>query len=319
MHSKECSRVDNTDKVPAIVDLGPCPETGARIYDLHERRELLFDDNEILDERTGRNRFDPNKPREPHPTWEAVVQATTNDARPNGIKGSTKLIRQCKCPCMKKMKATVCSCSICERFKEAVRVFNKHQVGWRLQAITKRKRELIKTLQSRGMTDSEIKQYLDENEELVQCQKCNGQCHPKKVWQTFAASASTCMKALLCDEVHVPALDLKELDINLRENGTTNKFKIHQERCCYGAHCRLERRASGGALQEVPVCGWDAVFSDMPLHERTEKDPSTGEEITHRIRACPDEYCRDGKVIWMDFIKVCQLYLRLHCLNSDII
>ena len=25
---------------------------------------------------------------------------------------------------------------------------------------------------------------------------------------------------------------------------------------------------------------------------------------THRIRACPDEYCRDGRVIWMDFIKV---------------
>ena len=24
----------------------------------------------------------------------------------------------------------------------------------------------------------------------------------------------------------------------------------------------------------------------------------------HCIRACPDEYCHDGKMIWMDFIKV---------------
>ena len=128
MHPKECSRVDNTDKVPAIIDLGVCPETGARIYDLHERRELLFDDNEILDVLTGRNRFDLSKPRDAHPTWEAVVQATTSDARANGIKGSTKLIHQCKCPCMKKMKESVCSCSNCERFKEAVRVFNKYRV-----------------------------------------------------------------------------------------------------------------------------------------------------------------------------------------------
>ena len=30
----------------------------------------------------------------------------------------------------------------------------------------------------------------------------------------------------------------------------------------------------------------------------------TNEEVTHCLRACPDEYCRDGKVIWMDFLKV---------------
>ena len=176
----------------------------------------------------------------------------------------------------------------------------------------KRKSELIDTLRSQGMTDSEIKVYLDDNKELLQCQKCNGQCHPKKIWQTFSTSTSTCMMALLCDEVPVPALDLAELDINLRVNGKTDEFKIHQEQCCYGVHCRLARRASGGTLQEVPVCGWDAVFSDMPLHERTEKYPSTGEEIMHHIRACPDKYCRKGSVTWMDFIKVCRAHLHLH-------
>ena len=37
LHSKVCSRVDNNDKVPAIIDLGKDPVTGARLYDLHNR------------------------------------------------------------------------------------------------------------------------------------------------------------------------------------------------------------------------------------------------------------------------------------------
>jgi len=31
MHSMACSRIDNNDKIPAIIDLGVDPETGARI------------------------------------------------------------------------------------------------------------------------------------------------------------------------------------------------------------------------------------------------------------------------------------------------
>ena len=120
MHSMACSIIDNNDKNPAIVDLGIDPDTGARIYDLHPRRELFFDDNEILDELTGRNRSDKNKPNDPHPTWVEVKRTTASASRPDGIKGSTKLIRQCKCPCMKKMKASVCSCSICEGFKDGL-------------------------------------------------------------------------------------------------------------------------------------------------------------------------------------------------------
>ena len=86
MHSMACSRIDNNDKTPAIVDLGVDPDTGARIYDLHDRRELCFDDNEILDELTGRNRSDESSPYEPHPTWAEVIRTTTSATRPNGIK-----------------------------------------------------------------------------------------------------------------------------------------------------------------------------------------------------------------------------------------
>ena len=42
----------------------------------------------------------------------------------------------------------------------------------------------------------------------------------------------------------------------------------------------------------------------MPMHERIVTDPTTGEAIKHCIHACPDEYKRGGKVVWMDFQKV---------------
>jgi hypothetical protein len=163
MHSKECSRIDNNDKVPAIVDLGVCPNSGAKIYDLHERRELVFDDNEILDELTGRNRMDKNKPNPPHPVWLEILQSTKTLSRPEGIRGSTKLIRKCKCPCMKKVVASVCSCSICERFKDALRRFHKYQVGWRLQAMERRKKDFIELKRTEGWTDEAINTFISTN------------------------------------------------------------------------------------------------------------------------------------------------------------
>ena len=76
--------------MPAIVDLGTCPETGARIYDLHERRELLYSDGEILCDLTGHNRLDKSNPRPPHPTWTSIIESTKSESRPDGIKGSRK-------------------------------------------------------------------------------------------------------------------------------------------------------------------------------------------------------------------------------------
>ena len=42
----------------------------------------------------------------------------------------------------------------------------------------------------------------------------------------------------------------------------------------------------------------------MPVHERTELDPTSGEETIHCINACPDDYNRPGLVTWMEFQKV---------------
>ena len=304
LHSKECSRIDNTDKVPAIIDLGTCPDTGARIYDLHERREILFDDNEILDNLTGRNPFDKTKQSAPHPTWAEVKESTKSPARPNGIKGSTKLIRSCKCSCMKKIKASFCSCSICERARDVLRRYNKYRVAWHLQAAEKRKLEIIKAKRAEDIDDDAIKKYLDENSHLLQCQTCNGQCHEGTSYRTFSTSLSACMNALLCDKVHVPDLDLPSLDINFRvKPDQVDNFFIHPEECCNGVHCGL-KRDNDGVARSYPKCGWDAVFQEMPVHERKVVDPTTSEETDHRICACPDEYNREGKVTWMDFIKV---------------
>ncbi len=281
--------------MPAIVDLGVCPKTGARIYDLHEKRELLYDDNEILDELTGRNRFDKHRRNRPHPTWSEVDRTTATDKRPGGIKGSTKLIRQCKCPCMKKMKASVCSCLICERAREALRRHHKYRTGWRLKAHTLRKKELVELKLKEGMSESEIKKFIDDNPGFLQCQQCDGKCSDGSVYQTFSSSLSTCMNALLCDKVHVPELDMKKLDINFREEpGMVDKFEIYPAACCYGVHCGIDK-----LNKEYQKCGWDASFCDMPSHERKDKD-----NVTHCIRACPDEYQQTGKVTWMDFIKV---------------
>jgi len=34
------------------------------------------------------------------------------------------------------------------------------------------------------------------------------------------------------------------------------------------------------------------------MHERND------DEVQYKMRACPDEYMREGKVTWMDFLKV---------------
>lgn len=163
---------------------------------------------------------------------------------------------------------------------------------------------MILAKQAENMDDKAIKSYLDENQHLLLCQECNGKCHAGSVYRKFSGSLSTCASALLCEKVHVPELDLPCLDINFHEkSGEMDEFFIHREECCYGAHCGLAKD-DGGILREYPKCGWDAVFRDLPLHERKVLDPSNMEETIHRIHACPSEYCREGKVTWMDFVKV---------------
>ena len=274
---------------------------------MHQRRELLYDDNEILDKLTGHNRFDKHSPNDPHPTWTEVKKATICEARPKGIKGSTKLIRQCKCPCMKKMKASVCSCDICEEFKDALHRFNRYQKVWHNQAKEKRKCELIRNRQEENASEEEIHQFLqslENNDDQLMCNKCSGNCHPGKAYKTFSESPSTCRAALLCKQIHIPPLDLPVLDKNFRlVPGEIDFFKIEPEACCYGHHVGLET-SSTQTTKSYPKCGWDGKFRHMPLHEWSEEDPKTKDIVSHSINACPIDINREGKIIWMKFQKV---------------
>ena len=42
----------------------------------------------------------------------------------------------------------------------------------------------------------------------------------------------------------------------------------------------------------------------MHLYERMKILEKRDKEESHCIRACSDKYCHDGKVVWIDFIKV---------------
>ena len=154
------------------------------------------------------------------------------------------------------------------------------------------------------MSDNDIATFLKENPQLLECNKCNGGCCTDTVYRKFSENLSTCMEALLCDQVPVPPLDLAALDDNFKEiDGKVDKFMCYREECCYGNHASLAHSADGPTTTRH-MCGWDAVFSYLPLHERIEKDAETLEETIYKVRACPDEYNFPGKVTWMDFIKV---------------
>ena len=168
----------------------------------------------------------------------------------------------------------------------------------------RRKKDFIELKRTEGWTDEAINTYISTNVDDFQCKRCNGQCHPESIYQTFSASPSTCMNALLCPKVRIPQLDMQKMDLNFNEvPGGMDEFAIHEEECCYGNHMGL-RRVSGGPMTQYPKCGWDARFSSMPLHTRIEEGNTNNQPIEYCLHACPDEYDRCGKVTWMDFIKV---------------
>ena len=84
--------INNNDTIPAIVDLGIDPVTGARLYDLHECSKLYYDDDEIFDKLTGRNRHNNNVPNHPHSCWIEVLETTRSAKCPNVSNGGISVI-----------------------------------------------------------------------------------------------------------------------------------------------------------------------------------------------------------------------------------
>ena len=152
-----------------------------------------------------------------------------------------------------------------------------------------RKLAIAESKRTEGMSNDAITPLSKENTRLLECDKCNGRCCTNTVYRKFSENLSTCMASLLCDRVLVPPLDLAALDNNFTSiEGQVDQFTCYREECCYGNHVRLARSADGSTTRQH-MCGWDAVFSSLPMHEKIEEDAEVLEETIHRVRACPDE------------------------------
>ena len=93
LHSDEVSQVDNENKKDIIIPIG-LATSGTVLYDIHPKQRMLLNNEEIFDLLTGRNRNNPDKPNEPHEVWKNIQRATATAKRPNGIKGSMKLLKR---------------------------------------------------------------------------------------------------------------------------------------------------------------------------------------------------------------------------------
>lgn len=203
LHEDEWSRLDNTDKTPVLIDNGFCPESGRRFYDLHYRRELHFTDREMLDRLTGRNVSNPSKTNRPHPTWEKMQVLARNKNDMLSIKGSTKLIRKCKCKCLKRKSPSQCSCPKCTRATEAVRVWHKYRKVWRKQLETKRKDAFVTQEILLGRDKDAIEEEIRGNPSRFKCKECgNGECwNVDSKYANSSTALSMCMNNILCKKV----------------------------------------------------------------------------------------------------------------------
>lgn len=266
LHTDLFSRVDNSDKREFVVH-GGVTDSGQAIYDIHPARHLTMSHTEIFDTLTGRNRADPANPKEPNPSWKAVQRATATPNRPNGIKGSVKLLRQCQCPCLQNMHVNVCSCPFCTRFEENLRLYHKARKEWHRQADAKRRGDIIEEQRSQGKGDADIKQYLVDHECDIYCSCSNFACRAQE-YRSFSSSVTNCLDYLLCDEERVPEMDLCRLDRNYNPTPHFDEFKSHREQCSY-SRCL---GASG--------CGWNKKLCALPEQMLVETDEDTGEEST---------------------------------------
>ena len=227
LHIDEFSRTNNADKTSVIFNNGIFPETGSRVYNLHEQRELYSRDVELLDSFTGLNRVQPNNPSPKNPAWTAVLEATTTVKRPNSIQGSNKTFRQCKCKCLKKMKVSVCLLPTCTRAQDAFRISNKNRKHWRQQSENWSKINTIEENRGLGMANEDIFSIIENNPVLYQCQSCNSAFRDGSVHSQFLARMSSCIYVLLCTKFHIHDLGLKMYGKKCEETGTIDKCMFY--------------------------------------------------------------------------------------------
>ena len=274
-HSDDFTIIDNSNKVEYLIPLDRTAD-GKLAYDLHFSRVLKYTKDDMRLQVFGEH---PNEPllNKPHPVFKKIQEETKTEKRPNGIKGSSKLLGKCLCRCMKNKKIHFCVCPLCVSFEENLRLYHHSRKQWHKEYLAERKRAALANGESAEAVDAG-----DQNRFACDCS--NGACHEKervvnerdvnaperdvnapekKNFRTFSETPRGCMAYLLCPKVHYPELDLRGLDKNDRETEVNVPFMSFMKDCCLGA-CR---QAHGGGYEQttmVDKCGWNQRFSAMP-------------------------------------------------------
>ena len=141
------------------------------------------------------------------PWWKQIIQLTATQKRPDGIKGSPKLLSRNKCRCLAAACISQCSCPHCTTFLENLDHRNlATQCGWRMQP-------------------------------GAECDECGGGCRdPDGAWQSMSRGLVSFTNALLCPAVPVPGVVLNTVDplTGLEVEGDVAEIKMIPRACWYG-------------------------------------------------------------------------------------
>ena len=302
LHSDEVSQVDNENEKDIIIHIG-LATSGAVLYDIHPKRRMLLNNEEIFDLLTGRNRNNPDKPNEPHEVWKNIQRATATAKRPNGIKGSMKLLKRAWCPCLKKMALSFCSCPKCTDFMHNLRLYHKSRQSWHKIVSEKRKQILFANIEDKAAQELAIYPAVLDNLFNI-CLQCNANCAKGRKYQSFSTSARDCMATLLCPREKVDGLQMDKLDQNGNRTGEQIQFSLHKEECCNGTCFRripMRQRRVGDPIF-TRRCGWNATLMScgIPKHTCEEKDRITGDITKWTVHACPIEWT-DDEFTWNEW------------------
>lgn len=275
LHSDIASRQDNYRKRKVVLTLPADPDTGETSYCIHWQRELRRNWKSLFVLLTGMDTDgNPVAGLEPLSWWKQIVRLTTTPTRPNGIKGSYRMLSQRACKCLVGACISQCSCPHCTTFLE--NLDHRHlasQFGWRKTAVC----VPVPGDAARSETDK--------------CVQCGGECHdPSGPWKQMSGGLIPFLTHMLCKPVAIPNVRVNNYDptTGLELPGDSAPVMIINKKCWLG---------------ECSKCGWENRFSHFPLLPlKITEDDDTEREVF--VRACPVAACTDKFTTYHEFRKM---------------
>ena len=274
LHSDMFSRIDNNNKSPKHIYTGIVDKDGRREYELHDKRVLRGDPSFLWRLLTGTTRMGEDMGEdavEPMAEWLEIVRLTTTESRPNGIKGSAKLIARNLCPCLRKNSIARCVCTKCWTYEMNLSLYD-----------SKRK----------GLWAARKSSY--SSEAATKCNCKNGACKEGSAYRVFSRDVLATSAAFMCSRKEIPGMGLPSIDFNTgRENGaeTVATVMMHDKKC---------HRVDG--TTPCSKCGWNNLLKDMP--QITVEYEDGDKTCQDTLRACSFEATSFRKFTWNEFNKV---------------